>query len=205
MSHIFAPGRIWEGETVVVVAGGPSVTLPLVRTIGMAHDDDRCKVIAVNDAVFPCWFADILYAADARWWDHHNGLQSFLKPKVSFNNLGRYDVQHMRDTGPEGYDPEPGNIRHGSNSGYQGVHLAAQLGAARIVILGIDFTDEDGARGHWFGRHDGRLDVSSNTADWRRKFRGLTDELDRLGVEIINASPISTARWLPYAPMEQCL
>lgn len=196
MSTIFAPGRVWDRERVVVVAGGPSVTLSQVRTIGRARDLDLCKVIAVNDAVFPCWFADILYAADARWWDYHKGLQSFTKVRVSFNNLGRYDVQHMRDTGPVGYDPEPGNIRHGSNSGYQAVHLAAQLGAREIVIVGLDYTDEDRARDHWFGRHEGRLDISSNTADWRQKFRILTDDLARRGVMVSNASPISTIEWV---------
>lgn len=205
MSTLFAPGRIWEGERVVVVAGGPSVSLAQVRMIGMARDKDRCRVIAVNDAVFPCWFADLAYAADAKWWDFHDGVRSFLKPKVSFNRLGRYDVQHMRDTGPEGYDPEPGHMRHGSNSGYQAVHLAAQLGAREIVIVGMDFTDKDFARDHWFGRHEGRMDMVSDTADWRRKFRGLTDALDSLGVSVLNASPASTITWLPMTSLETCL
>lgn len=205
MSTLFAPGRVWEGERVVVVAGGPSVSLAQVRAIGMARDKDRCRIIAVNDAVFPCWFADVAYGADAKWWDFHDGVRSFLKPKVSFNRLGRHDVQHMRDTGPEGYDPEPGHMRHGSNSGYQAVHLAAQLGAREIVIVGMDFTDKDFARDHWFGRHEGRLDMVSDTADWRRKFRGLTDELHRLGVAVVNASPASTIRWLEQVSLEAIL
>lgn len=203
MSRIFAPGRIWEDERVVVVAGGPSVSMAQVRLIGMARDRGLCKVIAVNDAVFPCWFADILYAADARWWDYHDGVRSFLKPKVSFSNLGRYDVEHMKDTGSEGYDPEPGHMRHGSNSGYQAVHLAAQLGAKEIIIVGIEFTDKDFARDHWFGRHEGRLDISSNTELWRRRFRGLTDELAKRGVVVRNASRASTVRWLDYIDLDE--
>lgn len=202
MSTLFAPGRIWEGKRVIVVAGGPSVSLAAVRTIGMGHDRGECKVIAVNDAVFPCWFADIVYAADAKWWDFHDGLPSFPRPKISFNRLGRYDVQHMRDTGVEGYDPEPGNMRHGSNSGYQAVHLAAQLGAAEIVILGIDFTDKDFARDHWFGRHQGRMDMVSDTETWRQRFRTLTDALEALGVTVLNASRTSTVTWLERCSLE---
>src|SRR5690606_24449274 len=118
--------------------------------------------------------------------------------------LGRYDVQHMRDTGQEGYDPEAGNIRHGSNSGYQAVHLAAQLGAAEIVLVGFDFTD-DGARSHWFGPHDGRMDMHSDVVTWRRLFRGLTDILESRGVRVVNASLASTIKWLPIVSLESHL
>lgn len=204
MSRLFAPGPIWKGEKVVVVAGGPSVSLRQVRTIGMARANDRCRVIAVSDAAFPCWFADLCFSSDAKWWDHHRGLPAFPGAKVSRNALGRYDVQHLRETGAEGYDPEPGAIRHGSNSGHQAVHLAAQLGAREIVIVGFDFSD-DGAREHWFGKHPGRMDMHSNTSEWRRKFRILTDELNRLGVVVVNASLASTIKWLPVHSVETVL
>lgn len=202
---LFAPGRIWDGETVVVVAGGPSLSLKQVRTVGMARAQGKCKVIAVSDAVYPCWFADICYSCDARWWDFHRGLGTFPSVKVSLNHLGRYGVQHLRDTGKDGYDPEPGNVRTGGNSGFQAVHLAAQLGAKTIIIVAIDFTDIDGAREHWFGLHKGRMDMHSDTEAWRSHFRTLTDALQDRGVEILNASPISTIDWLKRVSVEEVL
>ena len=201
---LFAPGRIWEGETVVIVAGGPSLTLKQVRAVGMAHAAGRCKAIAVSDAVFPCWFADICFSSDAKWWDHNCGLAAFPRIKISRNPLGRYDVQNLHDTGESGFDPVPGNVRHGSNSGYQAVHLAAQLGAAEIIIAGMDFTN-DGARQHWFGLHHGRMDMHSDTETWRKHFRTLTDALDDLGVSVLNASTISTIDWLPHCDLEMHL
>lgn len=198
---LFAPGRIWEGETAVVVAGGPSLTLAQVRAIGIAHALGRCRVIAVSDAVYPCWFADICLSSDAKWWDHHHGLSAFRRIKISRNPLGRYDVQNLNDTGPDGFDPVPGNVRHGSNSGYQAVHVAAQLGAKTIIIVGMDFSD-GGARDHWFGLHQGRMDMCSDTETWRQHFRTLTDALDGLGVVVLNASTTSTITWLPACNLE---
>ena len=218
MSHLFAPGDIWAGETAVVVAGGPSLSLAQVRSIGIARSSDRCRVIAVSDAVYPCWFADILYSADAKWWDHHSGVPGFRKVKVSRNNLGRYDVQHVIGIdgvvahnpeeyvrGVDGFDPTPGMLRYGPNSGHHAVHIAAQLGAKRIVIVALDFTDKDFARDHWFGRHGGRMDMCSDTSAWRAKFRLLTDDLDNAGVAVLNASPASTIDWLPIVSLEDAL
>lgn len=201
---LFAPGRIWEGGTVVVVAGGPSLSLQQVRSIGISHARGRCKVIAVSDAVYPCWFADICYSSDAKWWDHHEGLSAFPRVKISRNPLGRYDVQNMHDTGESGFDPTPGSIRHGSNSGYQAVHLAAQLGAKKIITVGMEFSD-GGARDHWFGLHEGRMDMHSDTGRWRALFLTLTDALEARGLEILNASPASTVTWLPLVDLETSL
>ena len=202
MNNLFAPGAVWAGETAVVVAGGPSVSMKQIRTIGMARANDRCRVISVNDAVYPCWFADVAFASDAKWWDHHGGVPSFKGQKVSRNCLGRYDVDYLRETGADGFDPEPGTVRHGSNSGHQAVHLAAQLGASRIIIVGMDFTDKDFARDHWFGGHDGRMDMGSVAETWRKHFRGLTDALEGRGVAVLNASLSSTIKWLPTVSLE---
>lgn len=205
MNELFAPGPIWDGERVVVVAGGPSVSLRQVRAIGIARAHDRCRVIAVSDAVYPCWFADCLFSSDAKWWDHHLGVPTFKGQKVSRNCLGRYDVDYLRETGVDGFDPEPGTVRHGSNSGHQAVHLAAQLGAREIIIVGMDFTDKDFARDHWFGRHTGNMDMCSDTAKWRQRLQTLTDALAERGVQVLNASLSSTIKWLPTVSLENRL
>ncbi len=203
-NEIFAPGRVWAGETAVIVAGGPSLSLKQVREIGVARAHDRCRVIAVSDAVYPCWFADICFSSDAKWWDHHLGVPSFKGQKVSRNCLGRYDVYYLRETGDTGFDPTPGTVRHGSNSGHQAVHLAAQLGAGRIVLVAMDFSD-GGARDHWFGLHRGSMDMYSETEKWRSALRVLTAELANREIEVVNASLASTITWLPMTTLESAL
>lgn len=181
---------------VIIVAGGPSVTLKDVRLIGMARDQDRCKVMAINDAVYPCWFADHVHACDRKWWELHKGLPNFFGLKTSVEQTRFMDVDALVNTGVAGFDKTPGCIRTGMNSGYQAVHIAAQAGAERIIFIGIDYTN-DGARDHWFGQHPPGLDKHSSVGDWRHLFRDLTDELTGQGIQIFNAGEKSTVSWLP--------
>jgi hypothetical protein len=188
----------------VIVAGGPSVTVSDIRTIGIARAEDRCRVIAVNDAVYPCWFADYLHACDAGWWEQHNGVPGFQGIKTSVQPTPFGSVIMLVNTGNEGFDETPGCIRTGANSGYQAVHLAAQMGAKKIVVLGLDYTD-DGARMHWFGTHRQGMDKFSDVVEWRRRFRGLTDLLAEAGIEVWNAGMKSTLTWLPRVDLVTCL
>ena len=193
--------RSLSPRPVIIVAGGPSVTISDVRTIGIARSQDRCRVMAINDAVYPCWFADHVHACDRRWWDEHQGLPHFFGLKTSVEPTRFPDVDQLQNTGVAGFDPTPGCVRTGMNSGYQGVHIAAQAGAEKIILLGIDFTN-DGARDHWFGRHKPGMDKHSSVGDWRHLFRELTDELTGKGVQILNASQRSTLSWLPSFKIE---
>ncbi|TCU34146.1 hypothetical protein EV129_113131 [Rhizobium azibense] len=187
---------------VVIVAGGPSVTVSDVRTIGMARAAGKCTVIAVNDAVFPCWFADHLHACDRRWWIENSGVPGFRGFKTSLETVPFHDVKVLRNTGIDGYDPQLGCLRSGSNSGYQAVHLAAHLGAKKIILLGLDYSD-DGARMHWFGHHRPGMDKHSNVVEWRRLLQDLTEILNGMGIQILNAGIKSTLTWLPRIDLGQ--
>lgn len=196
MTNNCLPIAPFADRPVVVIAGGPSLTLAQVRRIGMARAADKIRVIAINDAIYPCWFADVLHASDKRWWDMHNGVPAFRGLKTSLEITGYHDVRTLKNTGIEGFDDAPGCIRGGANGGFQGVHMAANLGARRIVAVAFDFSN-DGAKSHWFGPHGPKMDLHSNTENWRRYFRGLTDELARRKISVVNATIKSTINWLP--------
>lgn len=201
MSSRCLPIAPFGDRAVVCIASGPSLTLSQVRHIGMARAQDKIRVVAINDSIYPCWFADILHASDKRWWSLHAGVPAFRGLKTSLEITGYHDVRTLKNTGIEGYDDTPGCIRGGCNSGFQAVHLAAKLGARRIVIVGYDFSD-DGGRSHWFGQHGPGMDLNSNTENWRRHFRGLTDELARRKISVVNATIKSTINWLPRIDLE---
>jgi hypothetical protein len=186
----------FRGRIVFIVAGGPSVTVSGIRSVALARAKGAASVIAVNDAVYPCWFADHLHSCDRRWWIEHDGVPGFPRAKSSIEETPFPDVWTLRNTGKTGFDPEPGNLRTGSNSGYQACHLAASFGAAEIVLFGLDFTD-GGARDHWFGRHRPPFDKNSDVVAWRRMLRDLTEELGRRGISVFRAGSHSTLTWLP--------
>lgn len=197
-------------KQVVIVAGGSSLTLAQVRIVGMARSQDLCRVIAVNDAVYPCWFADLLYAGDERWHRRHGSLSRYPGLKLAIQKTQFSDVRVMENAGPDYIGDEGLKIGHWKNSGAQAVHLAARLYAKRILLLGFDFSGsketKDGTRDHWFGRHTDtpgcRMDINSDVAEIKRLFRILTDHLQSRGVEIINCSPESTIDWLPTSTIE---
>lgn len=198
-------------KPVVICAGGPSLTLAQVRIVGMARSRDMCRVIAVNDAVYPCWFADILHAGDERWHRRHGTLSRFAGMKTAIQPTEFPDVRILENSGPDYIGDEGLRLGHWKNSGAQAVHLAARLFARRIFLLGFDYSGsretKDGTRDHWFGRHTDtpgcRMDINSDVVELRRLFRVLTDHLQSNGVEIVNCSPGSTIDWLPVSTIEQ--
>ena len=188
----------WRGATVAIVATGPSFTAA------------QARVIAVNDAIYPCWFADIAYACDAAWWAHHDGLPGFTGLKLSL--LDGTDprakpcevsgVWHIRSSGHEGFDPDRQHIRTGGNSGYQALHLALHLGAAKIVLVGFDMRDDDG-QAHWFGDHPREISRTRTPALWRDRFTALADAAQHLGVTVVNASPGTALAAFQTCALEQ--
>lgn len=189
---------------VVIVAGGPSLTLAQVRHIGIARAQDKIRVFAVNDAIYPCWFADAVHASDKRWWVKHDGLPFFKGLKTSLEVTGFHDVRTLKNTGVEGYDDEPGCIRGGCNGGSQTTQIAAKVGGRKIILVAFDYSD-DGARSHWFGLHGPGMDMHSNVANWRKHFRVVTDELGKRGIKVFNATIKSTIDWLPRIELETLL
>lgn len=203
----WAPGPIWAGRTVVVAAGGPSFDAPAARLIGIARARSKVKVVAVNDAVYPCWFADIAWASDPPWWRHHVNLPGFEGRRLGL----RYQdgsqwrqpagIDHLEASGIDGFDDRPGYVRHGGNGGYAATHLAAQLGAIRIVLVGFDMSGE-----HWFGRHpEGLHRPSVDKTKWVTRFNGLAETLKARGVAVTNTSQASALSCFPKASLDAVL
>lgn len=205
------------GLTFVIAATGPSLTIHQARAVAMARASlPDLKVIAVNDAIYPFWFADIAYACDASWWRAHKGLPGFggwrLRLKHPCPDTGRDrnpldmpGVDTFTSSGNLGFDPRPGFIRHGGNSGYQAVHIAAHLEAERIILLGFDMRSSDKKR-HWFGEHlSATRKAPANMKRWIEVFGGLASELRARHIEVVNASPGSALTAFPLVDLEATL
>jgi hypothetical protein len=87
---------------------------------------------------------------------------------------------------------EPGVIGSGGNSGFQALNLAAQFGAARVLLIGFDMHSGNGV--HWYGRNVGRdmrNPIDHNYLRWRAAFNKQSRVLRAMGIEVVNASPDS--------------
>ncbi len=159
--------------------------------------------IVINDTFRLAPWAALLYAADGAWWRANQDAHAFAGQRVTVDFVP--GVEHLQNTGSTGYDPRPGCIRTGSNSGYQGVHVAAQAGAARILLCGFDMRAS--ARAHWFGPHrNGLVNTTAETyGRYIRRFDTLRPALEALGIQVLNCTPGSALTAFPMARLEDAL
>ena len=188
-THYWRVPRQWEGRTIAVLAGGPSLTQEQVD-----YCRGRAKVIAINNAYQLASWADMLYFCDDRWWKWHQddaALQSFAGEIVTLENPNLCErftrIKSVRNYGNDGLSELPDGVKTGANSGYQVINLAVHLGAAKIVLLGYDMAFK-GGRSHWHQGHP--MNPSENTyQSMLPNFPTLVEPLKKRGVDVINATP----------------
>lgn len=183
---------IFAGRVVILAAGGPSLSLSQVRAIGIARARDEIRVVAINDAVYPCFFADLLYSCDREWWDAHDGVPGFEGRRVTLHH-GRSEPYAGADwltaTGPEGFEPDPGGLRTAGMSGYQALNLCTHLGARKVLLVGYDC--KGGTADHWFGKHpdECRREIMRPFEKRAHHFDKIAGPLAERGIDVVNCTP----------------
>ncbi|MHB1086151.1 MAG: hypothetical protein ACYCZ0_00190 [Minisyncoccota bacterium] len=167
----------------------------------MARAKDLIRVIAINDAVYPCWFADVGYACDKAWWDHHDGVPGFEGRRVTLRhqkNQVYEGADWLNSTGTDGFEPDPCGLRTAGNSGYQALNLCAHLGAATVLLVGYDMHGT-----HWFGDHpESCRRAQPNQKRLASHFADLVAPLAERGIRVVNCSPGSAITAFPMGDIE---
>lgn len=209
------PGPDWTGKTAVVVATGPSLSLEQVRIVALARMKDRCRVLAINDAALVCWFCDIAFAGDMKWWEERKSLAGFRGKKVGIDVSippasptvpASPDIAMVRRAGAFGYDVSPGRIFTHKNSGAMGCQVAADLNPDKIILLGFDMREMviDGKLSrHFFGNYEGKLNTSPDISTWIKNFQFIANALSG---KLFNATKGSALEGIvPYVDLEAAL
>lgn len=191
---LLRPYPDWTGETVVVVASGKTAQ-------STVKDVSGYPTVVINRSFQLVPDADVLYAADAGFWNVHGpAIRQFKGLKISPARQVRkihptvIDCEiakdrgnpiHVMQSGPPGY------IGHGGNSGFQAVNLVAQWGAKRILLVGFDYCGS-----HWHEDHDNRLRNPSadNLRTWCIRLDNNADWFAKRGIDVVNLSPRSALR-----------
>lgn len=193
----------WTGQTVVILASGPSMT---------RSDADYCKgkarVITVNTTWKLAPWADVHYSSDHDWWALH--LEE-MRQQCSGAFWTGYPFGHIADDvsvcpydkAMRGLSKIPGRIAWGGNSGYCAIGLAHQFGAKKIVLLGYD--QKDNGQGHWHGHHPDSIRKGFNWPMWHKRFAELSADARRVGLEIINCSRDSALKCFPRKTLEEVI
>lgn len=205
--------RVWEGLTVAVIACGPSLTGYQVEAVWLAHEADRLRCIAVNDAYLWASFADVHYAADSHWHKWHS--DGIAKPKLGFtaehvrarwaafggekctiessgSNVTDQAVHMLRNRDHpnhgNGLSLDPQVLVTGRNSGFQALNLAILAGAKRVLLLGFDGAQNAEGRDHFHGGHPRPTPVAAYPL-YRQAMSAAQNAILEAGVEVINCAP----------------
>lgn len=204
----------------VLVAGGPSYSEAQAALVNSAHAAGKCHLLVVNRAWERHPQADVLYAADARWWRRY-------WPEVDRGFSGECwtcDAEIARAFGlchvklhsrARGLVLEDG-IASGSNGGYQLIGLAYKFlrehgEAGPIVLVGYDM-QHTGGRAHWHKDYSGDIDGktthwsnASGVKQWLPHFDQLAADLKRERIQVWNATAETALTCFERASLDDVL
>ena len=209
---IWTVPRAWPGETVFILAGGPSLK---------SFDRNLLKgrrVITINDSWRLMPWADVHYFCDARWWQQQHARERYAHSGEAFRHVAASDrwvtiakvceshqmVRVLKNTGQLGLEEDPAGLRTGNNSGFQAINLAYHYGVKRIVLLGYDMHVQ-GKVSHWHDEERSANFQSHCERHFLPCFQSLVRPLAEAGVEVINATPGSALTLWPHLPLEEAV
>lgn len=169
---------IWQGQTVVCIASGPSLTkqdCEIVKSSGL-------KTIVTNNTYELCSWADGLFAFDLKWWLRYKDdvqKSGFKGEKFSCSFNSKY-LDIVSFDGIEWF------TKFG-NSGACAISAAIGFGAKKILILGYDCKKKDGVS-HWHGEHPDGFSNCNSITRWPRIFEDVAKFARHNAVEVINCS-----------------
>jgi hypothetical protein len=198
--------RKWDGQTVAVLASGPSLTQQQLHAVSAARKAGKCKAVAVNATALALAHFDMVYAGDFLFWKHYIARIRQAQPNaelwtVDRNAAERFQLNHIKGVNQPGLGA--GNhIRLGGNSGYQAINLAVLLGAAKVLLLGFDMHAPAG-RKHWHDDHPHPMTQNQCFEEWLHKFEKLATDLEGEGIEVLNCTPGSALDCFAFSSIEQ--
>lgn len=171
------------------------------------------RVIAIKENSQLAPWAEVVYGCDRAWWVNENGLPKYkgLKISVTGTLTTRFPDIRIAKIIPHNdhlllEEKDLGTIGSGGNSGFQAFNLALQFGCKRVLLVGFDMSDEFGV--HWYGRNkgNGRTNPGSwNFGRWRKSFDKAALQLKSTGIEVWNASDLTSLKCFPKVTFEQAL
>ena len=208
--------KIWENETAYILGGGASIisqfgipadivkqvrngNLPMsVYALYMEKLFDK-KVIGINAAYQLGSWIDYIYFMDKDYMlSERENLAKFPNPVISALEYSETEdwCHTIKGITKEGICTIPNTISYNWSSGAAAINLAYQLGAKKIVLLGFDMKLTRGKQ-HFHKGGKGYNPISNIDKVFARHlgaFEHIKNDADKLGIEIINASPKSAIK-----------
>ena len=200
--------KLWPKSTVFILAGGP--TLPNSMD---GFDLSEENVLGVNAAFGLGKWVDVCFFGDAKfyWWNR-NALDRFKGLKITINDRSKMRYKSVENRPGiniikrgkfRGLNREPDLIGWNKSSGAAAINVAIHLGANQIVLLGYDMRVING-RKNW-KRHVRERTKLNPFENFLKVFGQIKRDAEKMGVEILNATPESNLKTFPMVYLGKML
>lgn len=233
MIPIFSVPRIYEGETAVCIASGPSLSDADVAYARSMKAEGKCRIFVCNNNYLKVPEADVLFFCDKTFWVWHctnPAFQDFKGTKITLSTeIGEPDINVMQAGLPDGLSTSASMLSTGGNSGYMTINLAFLYGIKRVILLGYEMQPKEFEEGdpeveamiaagarleknaagryivtHWFGNHK-----QATKPEWFSQvvgnFATMIPALERDGLEVINCSHPTAIQCFPKGNIQEVL
>lgn len=196
--------RDWVGETVFILAGGPSVT---------PADIERLKgqrVLVVNSSYYSVRGADTLLFTDLRWWrKHQRRVRSIFSGEVvtltpdneAYQGIKIYDRQRSG-----GISTDPTRLAWWHTSVTTALNYVALKGATTIALLGLDGQDAPDGRTWHHAPHPEKWGRNPKCYEMHGiALAAMVEPLREIGVRVLNLNANSAHRMFEFGSMDELL
>lgn len=182
----------WAGQTVFVLASGPSLTLETLDLVRAYASEHQYPTIAVHTSFLRAKWADVLFCANKSWWLHYRPSikRTFEGVVATTANILDGMVTTFLN----------GRIPHYDDTGAMAVGLALHMGASRVILLGAD---GGSPFLRWHSPHPPK--IRQREDDRKRAWDALANDVKDSGVEIVNANPLSAYETFPRVALADYL
>jgi hypothetical protein len=200
---LFEIPRSWLNETIYIIGGGPSVSNTPLHLI---YDK---KIIGVNMAYKLGDWIDICFFGDSRWFDwNREEIKKFKGTIITcqrkLRHINGHDIKSVQKGKKKGIETNPKFVCWNGSSGGCAINIAYHLGASRIVLIGFDMKTKNGEH-HFHNDYPAKGKQYDPYKKFIEPFPVIKKEANRLGVEILNATPDSTIDCFPIVKIEDTL
>jgi len=220
--------KMWDEGECFIIGGGPSIVsqfnipqeivdqVKLNQTkanlyssyMKVLHDK---HIIGVNNVYMLGDWVDSVFFGDCAWYLVHRlnlakfaGLKVTCCPRFADKPEQRCEgIKYLAKDGKRyGISDNPTKVSWNHNSGAAAISLAVHFGVKRIILLGFDMCLGDKGS-HWHGSHGNKKPPPF--ARHLKGFPAIAEDAKKIGVEVLNTSPMSTIEVFPKVSIKELL
>ena len=205
--------RKYDGETVVILATGPSLNEEQVNYVSRARSQGACRALTVNNSYQLAPWADIHVACNDNWWDYYWKNDEVLRNMKADrytrykHQADKFGIHYIDSIVKDGLSKDPSAIHINKGSGPIAINIATLSGFKKIILLGHDMkfaNDYDGRQKkigstprHYFGEYPKEMQhfpqskesISNNGViiGLIDAYNGMVKDLE--GIDVVNCTP----------------